>query len=42
VFVLLCVVAACVTIFTSDPERRKIGYRIFRDLLQCFHRGQGK
>lgn len=42
VFVLLFVVVTCVTIFTTNPERQKVGYAVFRDLLTFFGRFFGR
>ena len=39
VFVLLLVLVTCVTLFTRDPEQRKIGYQLFRALLKALGRG---
>jgi hypothetical protein len=39
VFVVLFAITTCVTIFTSNPEQRRICYRVFRDLLGLFRRG---
>lgn len=38
---VICTVAAFVAIFTTNPEQRKICYRIFRALLRFFRRRQG-
>jgi hypothetical protein len=38
VFVLVCVWAAFVAFFTTNPEQRHICYRIFRALLRFFNR----
>jgi hypothetical protein len=42
VLVLVCVVAAFEAMFTSDPERRQICYRIFCALLRFFRRRRGR
>lgn len=39
VFVVLSAIATCVTIFAPNPEQRKVCYRVFRDLLGLFRRG---
>jgi hypothetical protein len=36
VLIVLCAVAAFVAIFTTNPEQRRICYRIFRAVLRFF------
>ena len=40
VFVLYIGVAMTAALWSRDPVRAKIGYRIFRDLLSLFRRGR--
>ena len=42
VLVLVCAVAAFVAIFTTNPERRQICFRIFCTLLRFFRHRQDK